>query len=280
MLRIIVPPVRRAGVQMRLLRGRGKNAKPSSSSFLLPAVRHFSEQRKVGTAIGDDADATGGGSISSSNSIGIDTPKIKTAGAVLGGSVVLYGISTIFYDLASTFMSLTPALSLKYGFGFGMVSTAASASILWQFERAVYAKPELAFHTGMGLLQRDESVSSLLGGSVTHTSLDVKSYKSRGGSFGVIDGSMSWMAPRVELLFSGRGSHGGHVDCLVIMEQRFWGQHQVEFVGVDILSDASTKVGNTKRTRLVIKETNAAAEEAHFALFDRILSNMKDMRRD
>ena len=226
---------------------------------------------KVGNPISDDATEEDG------KVMGVQSGQAKTAAGVIGGSVVLYGISSIFYDLAATFMALTPALSLKYGFGFGMISTGSAAAVLWQFERAVYAKPELAFQIGMSLLKNDDNVSSLLGGKVLHTPSDVITYKSRGGSLGVVNSTMTWKSPRIELMFSSRGVHGGHINTLLIMEQRLWGKPRIEFCGADIISDATTKIGAQKRTRLVIKEINANAEETHFAIMDKMNFNLNEM---
>ena len=66
--------------------------------------------------------------------------EIKTALTVGGGSVVFYGISKLFYDITLSFMSLTPAISLKYGFWGGMITAASTSSLFYSFDKAVVAK--------------------------------------------------------------------------------------------------------------------------------------------
>jgi hypothetical protein len=242
------------------------------------AVRCFS-QSKVGSSIDEDSE-TNVKSSQTRGFMGLQADQIKTAGAISVGSVVLYGLSSLFYDVAATFMALTPASSLKYGFGFGMLSTGSAVATLWQFERIIYAKPELAFNAGLKLLQNDDNLNSLLGGKASFTAQDVKVYKSRGGSFGVVNSTMTWKAPRVEMQFSARNDTStAHLNCLIISEQAFLGPPKIEFCGVDVLSDAQTKQTTKKRTRLVLKEVNADAEEVHFAIMDRMGVNLSEMSR-
>lgn len=227
-------------------------------------------------------------------------PSARTALTVGSGSVVLYGISRMFYDVAYSFMGLTPAVSLKYGFAFGLISAGSAAGMGYFLERAIYAKPEIAFGLAMRMINKDEAVRSLVGGTSEYSSSDIKTYKSRGGSFGVVNGSLTWKAPRVEMMLSARGQNttstpstnhstsidgnsdisitrGTHLNILVVVEQRLFSHPLVEFCGADIMSDSSRT--QKKRTRLVITELDPAMEQDHFAIMDRMGASLEAMRR-
>jgi hypothetical protein len=248
-----------------------------TSIFRRPrAVRYF------GGSIGSDDNESSSTQSKTTSKIasmlGDNAQHLHAIGIAAGGSVVLYGISTMMFDLASTFMGLTPAVSLKYGFGFGMLSTGGAAAVVYKADRAINPKPEVAFVRGLALVANDSNVTSLLGGSVSQTSSDIKAYKSRAGSFGVVNGSLLWKAPRVEALFTANGSHGGQINALVIMEQQFFSPPQIEFVGVDILSESHTNK-HMKRTRLVVKEVDPSSEETHFAIMDKHILDIEKVKR-
>ena len=74
---------------------------------------------------------------------------------------------------------------------------------------------------------------------------------------------------------------GGHVNALCIVEQQFIGAPAVEFCGLDIVSDSSSNQKHyQKRTRLVLKEVDAQAEEAHFAILDKMVGELDSMNRE
>ncbi len=201
--------------------------------------------------------------------------------------MVLYGISRMFYDVAETFMGLTPAVSLKYGFGFGLISSGTVAAMGFYLDRAMTAKPEIAFGLAMRAINADESLRSLVGGKAEFSQFDIKTYKSRGGSLGLINGRLTWKPPRVELMFSTRSgsftSSGGdafkgtHVNVLAVVEQRLFAYPLLEFCGVDVMSDANRT--QRKRTRLVLTTVDASMERDHFAIMDRMGASLEAMRR-
>lgn len=242
-----------------------------------PRAMRFMGSRAASSIGSDDSDSSSKSTSKVASLLGNNAQYLNTVSMVAGGSVVLYGISTMMYDIASTFMGLTPAASLKYGFGFGMLSTAGAAAVVHKADRAIYPRPEIAYMKGLSLVSNDSNVTSLLGGAVTHTPSDMKAYKSRNGSFGVVNGGFSWKAPRVEALFTATGSNGGHVNALVILEQQFFAPPCVEFVGVDVLRENHSNK-NMKCTRLVVKEVDASLEEAHFAIMDKHFAELEKMR--
>jgi hypothetical protein len=217
-------------------------------------------------------------------------PHARTAASVVGGGTVLYGISRILYDVAEGFMGLTPAVSLKYGFGFGLISAGTAAAMGFYLERAMNAKPEIAFGLAMRAINADESLRTLVGGKAEFSQFDIKTYKSRGGSLGLVNGRLTWKAPRVELMFSTRAGGGGsghlmgneafsgtHVNVLAVVEQRLFTYPLVEFCGVDVVSDASRS--QRKRTRLVLTTVDSSMERDHFAIMDRMGVSLEAMRR-
>ena len=207
--------------------------------------------------------------VDQSSLVGKYDNEIKTAMTIGGGSVVFYGISKLFYDVALSFMSLTPAISLKYGFWGGILSAASMSSLFYSFDKAVSAKPELAFDAGLKIANNSEDLRSLLGGYLQHNATDMKMYRSKGGSFGVINGSPTWTAPRVEMLFTGSGPFG-HCNVLVISTQELR-RPVIEFVGADIISEASRT--RSKRTRITLQPSKDGNDDSEFALMDRLIQS-------
>ena len=129
--------------------------------------------------------------------------QIKLAGLVGSGSVVFYGISRLFYDVTYQFLSLTPAISLKYGFYGGALTAFGMAGAAYGGLRGIRPDPEAAFYAGMSASNKNEDLRSLLGVLPSHSAKDIKLYKSRGGSFGVVNGSVAFKTPKCELYSQG-----------------------------------------------------------------------------
>jgi hypothetical protein len=140
----------------------------------------------------------------------------------------------------------------------------------------------------MRAIHSDESLRSLVGGKAEFSQFDIKTYKSRGGSLGLVNGRLTWKAPRVELMFSTRSGssahlsandtfNGTHVNVLAVVEQRLFTYPLLEFCGVDVVSDASRQ--QRKRTRLVLTTVDSSMERDHFAIMDRMGTSLEAMRR-
>jgi len=198
-------------------------------------------------------------------------PQVRAGATVVGGGVVLYGISRLFFDVASSFMGLTPALSLKYGFVFGLVSGGTMAGLTIAADRAMRARPDLAYQMSMALVRNSDDVNALLGSAVKYSSETIHRVKSEGGSFGVVNGRATWKAPRVALVYSPPSPSSEHrVRVVCITSQPFFGKPVVEFCGVDVRSGSGSGSAGASR-RLVLKDkgqgtADIAQEAANWAV--------------
>ena len=204
--------------------------------------------------------------------------QVKLASMVGGGSIVFYGISRLFYDVTYQFLSLTPAISLKYGFYGGALTAFGMAGGALSLMQGIRPNPEAAFHRGLNLANQNEDLRSLLGGMLQYSAQDIKLYKSRGGSFGVVNGSVSFKNPKCELAFTGTGPQG-KANVVVIYSQKMFSSPVVEFVGADIVSTAGTK-GISRRTRVVIEGSKDGNDDAEWAVLDKLVKSSELAYRD
>jgi hypothetical protein len=204
--------------------------------------------------------------------------QIKFAGLFGGGSVVFYGISRLFYDVTYQFLSLTPAISLKYGFYGGALTAFGMAGAAYGGLRGIRPDPESAFSAGMSAANYAEDLRSLLGGSLSCSAQDIKLYKSRGGSFGVVNGSVSFKTPKCELVFTGSGPLG-RANVVVIYSQKLFAKPEVEFVGADVVSTAG-KGGLTRQTRVVVVGSADGNDDTEWAVLDRMLKSGEVVYKD
>ena len=66
-----------------------------------------------------------------------------------GGAVVFYGISKLLLDLTTSFMSLTPAISLYYGFVGGLASAGVGAVLVNLGYHANRVHPERVYRQAL-----------------------------------------------------------------------------------------------------------------------------------
>jgi hypothetical protein len=243
-------------------------------------TRSFSSSNKDGDykTIEEEAEAAGEASHDPTSMMAKYGPQIKLGGSVAAGSVVFYGISRLFYDVAYEFLALTPAVSLKYGFYGGALTVAGMAAVGYGAARGLQPDPELAFRRGLYLANKNEDLRSLLGGYLTYSATDLKMYKARGGSFGVVDGAVSFKSPKSELMFTGSGPKG-KANVLIILSQSPWGKPRVEFCGADVISSAGTR-GLSRRTKIVLRGSEDGNDDKEFSVMDRLVTSSKLAYRD
>ena len=144
--------------------------------------------------------------------------------------------------------------------------------------RGLQPNPEGAFRQGLALANANEDLRSLLGGYLTYSAQDLKMYKARGGSFGVVNGSVQFKHPKVELVFTGSGPKG-KANILVIYHQNLFQPPTVDFCGADVVSTAGTR-GLSRRSRVVVSGSNDGDDEKEFSVLDRLVTSSKLAYRD
>lgn len=140
-----------------------------SSSFPAPAyVRAFSTDGKPKedySSIEEDEERDGANTASPDSPMEKYANQIKVGAGLAAGSVVFYGISRLFYDVAYQFLALTPAISLKYGFYGGSLTAFGVTAMGYGVARGLQPNPEGAFRQGLALANANEDLRSLLGGT-------------------------------------------------------------------------------------------------------------------
>lgn len=123
-----------------------------------------------------------------------------------GGAVALYGISRIMYYMATSFLALTPAGSLYYGFIGGCISSGFLGLMIGMGIESQRLDPDLALRYARSLTLKHGVVKQLLGNNLKVNEL--KLYKTTHGGLGVRNGVPQWVSPEVNLVFHVNGSLG------------------------------------------------------------------------
>ena len=126
-----------------------KKAFLSSSSCL---KRHSSTQNN------DESNKESSMSHKAKSAYELYKPKIIQGGSLVGGGIVLYGVSRLFYDITLSFLSLTPAVSLKYGFIGGLLSGGATVALGFLGDKALNARADRALEAGLHIAQNSQSL--------------------------------------------------------------------------------------------------------------------------
>jgi len=164
-------------------------------------------------------------------------PRVINSLPYMAGAVVLYGVSKLFFDVSYIFLSLTPAVSLRYGFFGGLVSGGAVGALLYATDSAAHPRPEFAYRRALNLINQNENLRSLVGGKLV--SGELKAYVARGGNFGILNGKPIWNAPVVELLFKVKAPAGDAIVCVIFT--RHLSMSEVNFLAIDVAAGAHLK---------------------------------------
>jgi hypothetical protein len=244
-------------------------------------VRAFSTDGKPKedySSIEEDEERDGANTASPDSPMEKYANQIKVGAGLAAGSVVFYGISRLFYDVAYQFLALTPAVSLKYGFYGGSLTAFGVTAMGYGVARGLQPNPEGAFRQGLALANANEDLRSLLGGYLIYSAQDLKMYKARGGSFGVVNGSVQFKHPKVELVFTGSGPMG-KANVLVIYHQNLFQSPTIDFCGADVVSTAGSR-GLSRRTKVVVSGSPDGNDNKEFSIMDNLVKSSKLAYRD
>jgi hypothetical protein len=148
------------------------------------------------------------------------------------------------YDLTFSFMSLTPAVSLYYGFIGGALSTAAAAGISYTGIRAIHIHPNEVFWPSWNVVSSNAQVKDLLG-NILKVSSDLRAYKSIKGGLTVQNKSISWVNPECILVYNIIGDRGIEEGMVTVKGTKRNNKIDIDFIGVDVgFKDRIVVVGN------------------------------------
>lgn len=120
---------------------------------------------------------------------------------MLGSGVVAFGVSRVFYNITYSFLGLTPAASLYYGFIGGLVTAASGAMVVWWGDQTFRVAPERAVTYSLELLNKSKKVNDLMGGYVITNNV-VRSYSIVHSQIGFKGILPRWISPYVEVAYT------------------------------------------------------------------------------
>lgn len=120
---------------------------------------------------------------------------------MLGSGVVAFGVSRVFYNITYSFLGLTPAASLYYGFLGGLVTAASGAMVVWWGDQTFRVAPERAVTYSLELLNKSKKVTDLMGGYVITNNV-VRSYSIVHSQIGFKGILPRWISPYVEIVYT------------------------------------------------------------------------------
>lgn len=172
----------------------------------------------------------------------------KSTQVIVGSSIVLaLGVSKALYGVTSSFLALTPAGSLYYGFIGGMATMGMAAGFSYIGERSFRLNPNHAIRSAMQVISKNKGVQEALGGSMTIG--PIKTYKSIASSIGVVNGKPGWVSPRIEVVFQLHGKKGDGLVSVVYTKKGLF-QEKCEFIEIEV------EGGNGKHPYLLVGEAD------------------------
>lgn len=180
---------------------------------------------------------------------------------ILGSSVVVaLGVSRVFYGLTSSFLALTPAGSLYYGFLGGAITTGVAAGLTYVGERSFRLNPNHAVRSCMQYLSKNKEANEILGGQLRPG--QVRSYTAVHSSLSMNHGKPKWVNPVIQMAFI---VHGQRSDALVSLYYTKKGlfEEKCQYISLDFYDQKGNLVnicleGNEK-------DFDAKNELKHFA---------------
>lgn len=190
---------------------------------------------------------------------GILGSNLQKAAAITGGISITY----LFYDLTYRFLSLSPAISLKYGFFGGVLSTGILASCLYGIDRYSNTRPDKAFKQGAAIASHHVQLKEALG-NIKIEGNPAKVYRSNAGYFNLL----SLRTPTTELLFKVKGSKA---DATVfVSHSHSWIFHKATVHSC--LADVQTHASGA-RSRLVLSSSSSKDADKHNDRFNGLLKD-------
>ena len=181
-----------------------------------------------------------------------------TLGVTVGAAAA---ITYSFYSVTYSFLSLTPALSLKWGFFGGVFSTSFIAAGLAGIDSYIHTRPETAFAQAAHFVSLHKGLKDALGGSIrVQPASDCKVFRTNAGVISLL----SSRAPAVELLFRAQGAN--NAEAVVYVRTRhswIFSRATVEYAAADVVKPGSL------RSRVVL--TTGTGDKDHNGDFSEML---------
>lgn len=162
---------------------------------------------------------------------------------MLGSGVVALGVSRVFYSVMYSFLELTPAASLYYGFMGGIITAASSAMVIWWGDQTFRVAPERAVQYSLELLNKSKAVTDVLGSGAQLNSV-VRSYSIVHSQIGFKGVAPKWISPFVEVAYTVKAKNSDKEAIVTCVYGKKGIDEVVDYLAIEPISaqDSNKKV--------------------------------------
>ena len=185
---------------------------------------------------------------------------------VAGAGALTWGM----YDLTYSFLSLSPMISMKYGFFGGVFSTAMIAAGVAGVESYVNTRPDNAFAAAQNLVRHHAEMKNALG-SINSFS-QVKLYKTSAGLVSLL----AMRTPSTEMLVRVKGAKGDAIVYIHHSHSPIFYQAKISSCMADVLPIAMTSTRGRQRLVLAASSSKASDADLHNSRFNELLKAAAD----
>ena len=185
---------------------------------------------------------------------------------VAGAGALTWGM----YDLTYSFLSLSPMISLKYGFFGGVFSTGMIGVVVAGVEGFVNTRPDNAYAAALHLVRHHVEMKQALG-SISSFS-PVKLYKTSAGLFSLL----SLRTPSTEMLLRVKGSKGDAIVYIHHSHSPIFYQAKISSCMADVLPHHAVSARSRQRLVLAAASAKAADADGHNGRFNELLKAAAD----
>lgn len=167
---------------------------------------------------------------------------------VLGSGIVALGVSRVFYGVTYSFLGLTPATSLYYGFIGGLLTAGSSAAVVWWGDQTFRVAPERAVQYSLEILNKSPSVATLMSGAVYSNSV-VRSYSVVNSQIGFKNMIPKWISPYVEIAYTVKGKTNKEAVVTCVYGKKGT-KEVIDYLAIEPTDETSNKVVVVKKDAL------------------------------
>jgi len=146
-----------------------------------------------------------------------------------GGAIVLYGVSSLTFDLIYSFMSLTPAATGYYGFLAGSISAIGFGSVIGTGLRNTGINVAACRRKSLTMVNNSSTVRSVLGGGAQPS--EYCAFKATAGYWWIKDGKLTWSPAKATITYDVAGPKGRGIVAVQAARLGLLGKDEFNFIG-------------------------------------------------
>ena len=145
------------------------------------------------------------------------------------------------YEMTTTFMSLTPAISLYYGFLGGFFSGIGTCGAVYVVNEARFISPDTTFYNAISTISNDPNIKKI--NLLSHKTSDFKLLSSTPGYIGLKHSLPSWIGPKNILVFNvyGKNNEKGIVS---VVQSKSYFKPKINYLHVNLFNSNNELVNS------------------------------------